>query len=62
MMYLAVAVITNPLPGIKYIPKNAAYFIAKIAITFEPDMLRNFYLHISIQQLSANKMGLIRHL
>ena len=36
--FLAVAGIPNQLPGIKFGPKNAAYFRAKTAITFEPDI------------------------
>ena len=35
---LAVAAITNQLPGTKFGLKNAAYFLVKIAITFEPDI------------------------
>ena len=56
-MDFVVVAITNQLPGIKFYPKNAAYFFSKIAITFEPDMLHNFYEHISIQQEILRKIS-----
>ena len=36
MTYLAVAGILNQPPGIKFSPKNAAYFRAKTAISYGP--------------------------
>ena len=59
MMSLAVAGVTNQLISIKLRLKNAAYFRAKIAITFESDILKKSNGAHFTQNLMLNKISTI---